>query len=98
MDEMMKINLRIDGELYPLTIRRSDELLYRLAAKEVNDRLNKYRQEYPGLKYEKYLTMVALEMAFKNISMKDRNDTAPYQEKLAELTKEIEKYFSDKEE
>ena len=29
--------------------------------------------------------------------MKDRNDNAPYQEKLQELTKEIEKQISNRE-
>ena len=30
----------------------------------------------------------------KQISMKDKNNTEPYQEKLKELTKEIEQYLS----
>ena len=41
--------------------------------------------------------MAALELAFENISMKDRNNTEPYQEKLKELTKEIEQYLSKNE-
>ncbi|EJX01094.1 hypothetical protein EVA_10804 [gut metagenome] len=40
--------------------------------------------------------MVALELAFENTSMKDRNDTAPYQEKLVELTRELEEYLNQK--
>ena len=40
------------------------------------------------------MKMAALELAFENISMKDKNNTEPYQEKLKELTKEIEQYLS----
>ena len=46
---------------------------------------------------EKIKNSSELELAFENISMKDRNNTAPYQEKLKELTKEIEKQISNRE-
>ena len=35
--------------------------------------------------------MVALDLAYENTSMKDRNDTRPYMEKLKELDEDIEK-------
>ena len=35
----MKIHLLIDNERYPLTIRREDELLYRNAAKQIDNKL-----------------------------------------------------------
>ena len=89
---MMKIHLLIDNERYPMTIRREDEQLYRDAAK-----LNKYRSYYPDFSPARHWAMAALELAFENISMKDRNNTAPYQEKLKELTKEIEKQISNRE-
>ncbi len=97
MDEKMKIHVLIDNERFPLVIRREDESLYRDAAKQINDKLNKYREECHrrGLQYgkERYLAMVAFELAFENISMRDRNDTAPYREKLMELAKEVEKHI-----
>ena len=39
----MKIHLLIDNERYPMTIRREDEQLYRDAAKQIDNKLNKYR-------------------------------------------------------
>ena len=89
MDDMMKIHLLIDNERYPMTIRREDEQLY--------NKLNKYRSYYPDFSPARHWAMAALELAFENISMKDRNDTAPYQEKLQELTKELEKQISNRE-
>ena len=41
MDDMMKIHLLIDNERYPMTIRREDEQLYRDAAKQIDNKLNK---------------------------------------------------------
>ena len=84
MDDMMKIHLLIDNERYPMTIRREDEQLYRDAAKQIDNKLNKYRSYYPDFSPARHWAMAALELAFENISMKDRNDTAPYQEKLQE--------------
>ena len=40
--------------------------------------------------------MAALELAFNLMSMKDRNDTQPYLEKLKELTQELDNYLSRK--
>ena len=88
MDDMMKIHLLIDNERYPMTIRREDEQLYRDAAKQIDNKLNKYRSYYPDFSPTRHWAMAAL---------KDRNDTAPYQEKLQELTKEIEKQISNRE-
>ena len=49
MDDVMKIHLLIDNERYPLTIRREDELLYRNAAKQIDNKLNKYRSRFQGI-------------------------------------------------
>ena len=67
------------------------------AAKQIDNKLNKYRSYYPDFSPARHWAMAALELAFENISMKDRNDTAPYQEKLQELTKELEKQISNRE-
>ena len=94
MDDVMKIHLLIDNERYPLTIRREDELLYRNAAKQIDNKLHTYRSRFPDFSPTRHWAMAALELAFENISMKDKNNTEPYQEKLKELTKEIEQYLS----
>lgn len=97
MDDKLKIHLLIDNERYPLTIKRDEEFFYREAARQIDNKLNKYRSYYPDFSPARHWAMAALELAFENISMKDRNNTAPYQEKLKELTKEIEKQISNRE-
>lgn len=96
MDDMMKINLLIDCQRYPLNIRREDELLYRDAAKLIDKTLNKYRNWRPELSAGQHWAMAALELAYAYISNKDKNDTQPYLNKLEELTEELDKYISKK--
>lgn len=95
-DKMMKINLLIDCQRYPLNIRREDEQLYRDAAKLIDKTLNKYRSWKPELGASNHWAMAALELAFNLMTMKDKNETKPYLEKLEELTKELDNYISKK--
>lgn len=95
-DKMMRITLLIDSNKYPLTIRREDEQHYRDAAKLIDKTLNKYRSSWPDLSTNTHWAMAALELAFNLMSMKDRNDTQPYLEKLKELTQELDNYISRK--
>mgnify|MGYP000556235061 CR=1 FL=1 len=46
MNDKIKINLQIADSNYPLTINREEEQTVREAAKQVNIRLNKYREVY----------------------------------------------------
>ena len=49
MNDKIKINLQIADSNYPLTSNRDDEQTVREAAKQVNIRLNKYREVYKNL-------------------------------------------------
>ena len=53
MNDKIKINLQIADSNYPLTINREEEQTVREAAKQVNIRLNKYREVYKNLEPEK---------------------------------------------
>ena len=96
LSKKMKIKLLIDCQHYPLNIRREDEQLYRDAAKLIDNALNYYRRLNPDLSSNNYWAMTALEFAFHFLSMKDKNDTHPYLEKIEELTKELDNYISKK--
>ena len=95
-DKMMKINLLIYNQRYPLNILRDDEIRYRNAAKIINNTLNKYRGMWPELSASNHWAMAALEIAFNLTTNEDRNDTKPYLDKLEELTKELDNYISKK--
>lgn len=97
MNDKIKIHLLMAGTAYPLTIRREDEETVREAARQVNVRLKQYRDYYPEASTEQLLGMVTYQFAMENLQMNRRNDTAPYTEKLKELTGLLETCFKEDE-
>lgn len=94
MDDKLKIHLMVDNDRYPLTIKRDEEIYYRDAAKQIDNKLNKYRRLYPNFSTVKHWTMAALELAYENAVLKDRNDTGPYMEKLKQLEEDLDNYIA----
>ena len=93
MNDKIKINLQIADSNYPLTINRQEEEMVREAAKQVNIRLNAYREYYKTLEPEKIIAMVAYQFSLEKLQLMQRNDTTPYTEKVKELTELLEDYF-----
>ena len=93
MNDKLKINLQIADSNYPLTINRQEEEMVREAAKQVNIRLNAYREYYKNLEPEKIIAMVAYQFSLEKLQLMQRNDTTPYTEKVKELTELLEDYF-----
>ena len=78
MNDKIKINLQMAGAAYPITINREDEEIVREAAKQVNIRINAYREHYQNISSERIIAMVANQFALETLQLKDRNDTEPY--------------------
>ena len=93
MNDKIKITLQIADSNYPLTINRQEEEMVREAAKQVNIRLNAYREYYKNLEPEKIIAMVAYQFSLEKLQLMQRNDTTPYTEKVKELTELLEDYF-----
>ena len=93
MNDKIKINLQIADSNYPLTINRQEEEMVREAAKQVNIRLNAYREYYKNLEPEKIIAMVAYQFSLEKLQLMQRKDTTPYTEKVKELTELLEDYF-----
>ena len=93
MNDKIMINLQIADSNYPLTINRQEEEMVREAAKQVNIRLNAYREYYKNLEPEKIIAMVAYQFSLEKLQLMQRNDTTPYTEKVKELTELLEDYF-----
>ena len=93
MNDKIEINLQIADSNYPLTINRQEEEMVREAAKQVNIRLNAYREYYKNLEPEKIIAMVAYQFSLEKLQLMQRNDTTPYTEKVKELTELLEDYF-----
>ena len=71
MNDKIKINLQMAGASYPLTINREDEEMVREAAKQVDIRLNAYREHYQNVSLERIIAMVAYQFALENLQLKD---------------------------
>ena len=95
INDKIKINLQIADSNYPLTINREEEEMVREAAKQVNIRLNKYREVYKNLEPEKIIAMVAYQFSSERLQLMQRNHTSPYVEKVKELTELLEDYFKE---
>lgn len=93
MDDVFEIKLLVGGTYYPLKIKRSDEALYREAARRINDKLNRYRDRFPQLSDEKYCMMVAIHISMVNLKWENFNDTKPYKDKIQELSNELDSFL-----
>ena len=90
-NEKLNIRLHVYDEEIQVTINRSDEELYRRAAKLITDRYNAYAQAYKGRKGEHTIALMTLiDIALLHERERSKNDTAPYDDVLAKLTSEIE--------
>lgn len=93
--EEFEIKLLVGGTYYPLTIKRKDEAVYREAARRLNSMLNRYRDHFPQLSDEKYYVMAATHMAMANQMWENFNDTAPYKERIQEMSGKLDSLIGE---
>lgn len=87
----LHIRLHVYDEEIEVTVKREDEEYYRSAAKLITDRYNAYAQAYKGRKSEHIISLMTLvDIALLYQKERSHNDTAPYDNVLTRLTKEIE--------
>ena len=93
MADQSKLHIRrhVYDEEIEVTVNREDEEYYRSAAKLITDRYNAYAQAYKGRKSEHVISLMTLvDIALLYQKERTHNDTAPYDNVLARLTKEME--------
>lgn len=61
MDKKISVKVPVAGRVYPLTINMEEEEALRLAAKEINDSIQKMRATYAVRDVQDLLAMTALE-------------------------------------
>jgi len=88
--EKLNIQLRIGNDIHPITIRRELEATFRQAAKNINDKLGRYREAYPGLSQEKCISMTLLDFAVYALQAANDTSTQPYDEAIRQLTFDVE--------
>lgn len=95
LPNQLRIKVPIAGITFQLWIDPKDEEAIRKAAKHIDDKLNVYREHFPGQTAEKYLAMAALHIGALYQQEKMRTDTRPYQEKFKELSNTLDEYLAD---
>lgn len=94
MTDKQNISLQLDCHRVALAVERSQEPIYRDAARRVNEIYQKYSKAYPNLPVEKVWVYTALELAVNFQSdVRDKN-LQPVLEKLQELNQLINETLS----
>ena len=93
----LRIRLHVYDEDIEVVINRDDEEFYRLAAKLITERYNAYAQAYKGLKSDHIISLMTLiDIALMYQKEHSSNDTAPFVDVFAQLTKEIESVLDER--
>lgn len=93
--EQLRIKVIIAGINFYLRIDPKEEEAIRKAVKHIDDKLNAYRERFPGQSTEKYMAMVALHIGVMYQQERMRTDTRPYQEKFEELSIKLDEYLAE---
>lgn len=93
MDDNIKTVLQIGGVGVPVIFHRKDEEIARKAAAQVTEMVNKLMQNYRVESKERLLAMTAYLFALEKLKLEQRNDTRPYEEKIEELARLLDKHL-----
>lgn len=96
--DKLVIQLLIGKQVFPITVRREQEEIYRKASKMITDKLGRYEQSYPNLSYERYTSVALLDFAVQVIQMQQQKDMSPYEQTIERLNKEIATLLSNENE
>ena len=96
--DRLRIKVLIAGMTFYLRIDPKEEEAIRKATKHIDDKLNAYRERFPGQTTEKYLSMIALHIGVLYQQEKMRTDTLPFQKKFEELSTKLDEFLSENEE
>jgi len=95
--DRLRIKVTIAGMTFFLRIDPKEEEAIRKAVKHIDDKLNVYREHFPGQTTEKYLAMIALHIGVLYQQERMRTDTLPFQEKFEELSIKLDKFLAESE-
>ena len=96
--DRLRIKVIIAGMTFFLRIDPKEEEAIRKAIRHIDDKLNVYREHFPGQTTEKYLSMIALHIGVLYQQEKMRTDTRPFQDKFKELDDMLDDFLADNEE
>ena len=95
-NKKFRINIKIDGRNYPLQIDRESEEKYRLAAKNVNQTIRKYREMFGDMEPKDILAMAAFQIALSNTEMQQRENDTLFMDELKNINDDISDFLKEK--
>ncbi len=91
----LSIKLNIAGRIYPLTIRRDEEESIRKAAKNIEDSVKSFQENYAVRDKQDLLAMTALQLATQLIKPQSAQEKSDLTKELEQLNLELQKAISD---
>lgn len=92
----IRINIKIDGKNYPLTVDVEDEERHRLAAKRVSEMAQKFREQFGDQDSKDILAMAAFQIALSKTELQKNNDKSLFIEELKNLNDDISDFLKEK--
>jgi cell division protein ZapA len=89
MNNTLSINIKIDNRIYPLVVSRTDEKKYRDAAKELNEIIHTFRNDYPDKDSQDVIAMAAFQVVYQSLCEKQNADQFPLISDLKELRDDL---------
>lgn len=95
-ERLLSIKLDIAGKPYEMDIDPRNEEIYRLAAREINNRMAKAQQSrVDGFSIQDYLAIVSVDLMIANIRLERRNDLGSDELKaLTVLSEQLSKHLT----
>ena len=93
MNDEFGIQVNIGGKDYRLRCKRSEEKYYRIAVRQINDRILQYQSIYnKSVGMSDLLAMVALHLSLNVVTTEKNEDIEPVFEKLDELNSDLQEF------
>jgi cell division protein ZapA len=92
----LRINIKIDGRVYPLDINREDEEKYRLAAKIVNETVSRFREVFRDKESQDILAMSAFQIALNDTKVQQVEEQNLFIGELKNINDDISDFLKEK--
>ncbi len=90
MNDEFGIQVNIHGKVFRIRCKRSEEQLYRIAVRQLNDKIDRYNSKFPkGPEMNDLLIMAALDFSLKSVKTEKNEDIEPVFEELDKLNSEL---------
>lgn len=94
-DEKFNITLKLAGTVYPISIARKDEEMYRRAEVAVNELVAKYKSSFRVDQSEQYFAFAALDASLKNVSHQMTNIENQAILRMEEIERELDEHIEN---